>query len=140
MGMLLLKRDTGGYFECLGTATSTKLCWGYRSTAGGGSIVPHSLNYHVLCAKIFAKCLQSRNTFPDFRPITLEVCGPGMGWGELGWGGNRRFPTTSTGGGGSWASTRSFPSKLVGGNSRLPYKSFPFRTLLAYCCLLKSGK
>ena len=30
----------------------------------------------------------------------------------------------------SW--TRSFPSMLVGGNSRLPYKSFPFRTLLAY--------
>ena len=42
MGMLLLKRDTGGYLECLGTATSTKLCWGYRSTAGGGSIVPRS--------------------------------------------------------------------------------------------------
>ena len=40
--MLLLKRDTGGYLECFGTATSTKLCWGYRSTAGGGSIVPHS--------------------------------------------------------------------------------------------------
>ena len=30
----------------------------------------------------------------------------------------------------SW--TRSFPSMLVGGNSRLPYKSFPFRTPLAY--------
>ena len=112
-------------------------CWRRLHRA---ALSPHSLDYHVLCAKIFAKCLQSRNTFPDFRPITLEVCGPGMGWGELGWGGNRRFPTTSTGGGGSWASTRSFPSKLVGGNSRLPYKSFPFRTLLAYCCLLKSGK
>ena len=144
MGMLLLKRDTGGYLECLGTATSTKLCWGYRSTAGGGSIVPHSpltLSTITYCVqKYLQNVCRAETLFRISDRSHWQVCGPGMGWGELGWGGNRRFPTTSTGGGGSWASTRSFPSKLVGGNSRLPYKSFPFRTLLAYCCLLKSGK
>ena len=77
MGMLLLKRDTGGYLECLGTATSTKLCWGYRSTAGGGSIVPHSPSLsqlsRIVCKNI-CKMFAEQKHFSGFPTDHIGRC------------------------------------------------------------------
>ena len=89
MGMLLLKRDTGGYLECLGTATSTKLCWGYRSTAGGGSIVPHSPSLsqvsRIVCKNI-CKMFAEQKHFSGFPTDHIGGVWPGNGLGGAGLG------------------------------------------------------
>ena len=59
----------------------------------------------------------------DPRPLAPHLRSIGR-WSSGG-GGNSRFPATSRGA----PPTPGFPSKLVGGNSKLPYKSFPFRLL-----------
>ena len=81
------------------------------------------LNYFVSLWEKDIYCKKHCGTFPDFR-LAQEW----MGMSQISVEETvdfQQLPREE-----SW--TRSFPSMLVGGNSRLPYKSFPFRTLLAY--------